>query len=109
MGRYVVFLSDLPIKVGGTTVNRWCGSSMQAIHNAAGMMQMTDEWPADLPSHWMIYFVVSDCAASAETAESHGGQVLVPPTPAGDVGTFAVIQDPQGAAFSIIELDQPAE
>jgi acetyl-CoA acyltransferase len=40
MARYVVFLSDLPIKVGGTTVNRWCGSSMQAIHNAAGMIQL---------------------------------------------------------------------
>jgi len=40
MGRYVVFLADLPITTGGTTINRWCGSSMQAIHNAAGMIQM---------------------------------------------------------------------
>jgi acetyl-CoA acyltransferase len=36
MGRYVAFLSDLPITTGGTTINRWCGSSMQAIHMAAG-------------------------------------------------------------------------
>ncbi len=36
LARYVVFLSDLPIKTGGTTINRWCGSSMQAIHMAAG-------------------------------------------------------------------------
>ena len=40
MGRYVVFLSDLPVKTGGMTVNRWCGSSMQAIHMAAGDIQM---------------------------------------------------------------------
>ena len=40
MGRYIVFLADLPITTGGTTINRWCGSSMQAIHNAAGMIQM---------------------------------------------------------------------
>jgi acetyl-CoA acyltransferase len=40
MGRYVVFLADLPVTTGGTTVNRWCGSSMQAIHNAAGLIQM---------------------------------------------------------------------
>jgi acetyl-CoA acyltransferase len=32
----LVFLSGLPNKTGGTTVNRWCGSSMEAIHMAAG-------------------------------------------------------------------------
>ena len=40
MARYVVFLADLPIKTGGMTVNRWCGSSMQAIHMASGNIQM---------------------------------------------------------------------
>jgi len=40
MARYVVFLADLPIHMGGITVNRWCGSSMQAIHMAAGAVQM---------------------------------------------------------------------
>jgi acetyl-CoA acyltransferase len=36
MGRMLVLLADLPINVSGTTVNRWCGSSMTAIHMAAG-------------------------------------------------------------------------
>lgn len=36
MGRMVVFLAGLPIETGGATVNRWCGSSMEAIHIAAG-------------------------------------------------------------------------
>lgn len=36
MARLVVFLSELPISIGGATVNRFCGSSMQAIHQAAG-------------------------------------------------------------------------
>jgi len=40
MARYIVFLADLPIHMGGITVNRWCGSSMQAIHMAAGSVQM---------------------------------------------------------------------
>ncbi|HEX7007468.1 MAG TPA: thiolase family protein [Alphaproteobacteria bacterium] len=40
IARYVVFLADLPIRMGGITVNRWCGSSMQAIHMAAGSVQM---------------------------------------------------------------------
>jgi acetyl-CoA acyltransferase len=40
MARLVVFLSGLPHSIGGTTVNRFCGSSMQSIHMAAGAIQM---------------------------------------------------------------------
>ncbi len=40
MARLVVLLADLPITVAGTTVNRFCGSSMQSIHFAAGAIQM---------------------------------------------------------------------
>ncbi|MGR8933462.1 MAG: thiolase family protein [Gammaproteobacteria bacterium] len=40
IGRLAVFLSGLPAAVAGTTVNRFCGSSMQAIHMAAGAIQM---------------------------------------------------------------------
>ena len=36
LARNVVFLSQLPNSVGGVTVNRFCASSMQAIHQAAG-------------------------------------------------------------------------
>jgi len=40
VARIVDFLADLPITVAGTTVNRFCGSSMQSIHMAAGAIQM---------------------------------------------------------------------
>jgi acetyl-CoA acyltransferase len=36
IARLVVFLAGLPISVGGATLNRFCGSSMQAVHSAAG-------------------------------------------------------------------------
>ena len=36
IARMAVFLSGLPNSVAGSTINRWCGSSMQAIHMAAG-------------------------------------------------------------------------
>ncbi len=36
MARMVALLAGLPITVAGVTVNRWCGSSMEAIHIAAG-------------------------------------------------------------------------
>ena len=40
MARLVVLMAGLPISVAGTTINRFCGSSMQSIHNAAGAIQM---------------------------------------------------------------------
>ena len=36
MARMVALLAGLPVSVAGVTVNRWCGSSMEAIHIAAG-------------------------------------------------------------------------
>lgn len=36
IARQAVFLAGLPISVAGATVNRFCGSSMEAIHMAAG-------------------------------------------------------------------------
>jgi acetyl-CoA acyltransferase len=40
LARLVVNIANLPISVAGTTVNRFCGSSMQSIHQAAGAIQM---------------------------------------------------------------------
>lgn len=40
LGRLVTFLAELPRSVAGVTVNRFCGSSMQTIHMAAGAIQM---------------------------------------------------------------------
>jgi acetyl-CoA acyltransferase len=40
VARMIGFLAELPLSVAGATVNRFCGSSMQAIHMAAGAIQM---------------------------------------------------------------------
>ncbi len=40
VARIVGFLADLPLSVAGQTINRYCGSSMQAIHSAAGAIQL---------------------------------------------------------------------
>ena len=40
LGKIVAQLSGLPNSVAGVTINRFCGSSMTAIHMAAGAMQM---------------------------------------------------------------------
>jgi acetyl-CoA acyltransferase len=40
VGRLVGLLADLPLSVAGMTVNRFCGSSMQSVHIAAGQISM---------------------------------------------------------------------
>lgn len=40
VARLILFIADLPRSIAGTTVNRFCGSSMQSIHMAAGAIQM---------------------------------------------------------------------
>jgi len=40
VARLIILLAKLPISIGGATINRFCGSSMQAIHAAAGAIQM---------------------------------------------------------------------
>lgn len=39
LARLVVFLAGLPQEVGGMTINRFCGSSMSAIHMAAAQIE----------------------------------------------------------------------
>ncbi len=70
----------------------------------SGMMPMVGEqWPADLPAHWMVYFAVTDTDGSSSRSEELGGRVAVPPfdSPAGRI---AVLNDPTGAVFSVITL-----
>ena len=40
VARLIGLLSGLPQSVGGLTVNRFCGSSMQSVHIAAGQIQL---------------------------------------------------------------------
>jgi acetyl-CoA acyltransferase len=43
VARNIVLLSGLPAETGGTTVNRLCGSSLQALHQAAHAIQSSAE------------------------------------------------------------------
>lgn len=72
--------------------------------SAGGLAPMVgDRWPAEIPSNWMVYFEVDDCDAIAAKVQDLGGSLSVPPTDVPDVGRFAVVIDPTGAAFAIIK------
>jgi predicted enzyme related to lactoylglutathione lyase len=74
---------------------------------AGGMMSIQPEW-GEVPPHWLVYFAVADCEERAEWASAHGAKLIVPPTAIPEVGRFAIVEDPQGAVFGIVELAQPA-
>ena len=69
-----------------------------------GMMEMTgDRWKG-IPPHWMPYFAVADCDKTVATVKDSGGKAYVEPTDIPGTGRFAVLADPQGAVFSVIQL-----
>ncbi len=55
------------------------------------------------PSHWMIYFLVSDCDAAAGKAKDLGGTSLLAPQDVPNVGRMSVWKDPQGAVFALFQ------
>ena len=69
-----------------------------------GLLPMKGDRWRGVPPHWMIYITVADCDERATRAGQLGGKVCVPPTDIPNVGRFSVIADPQGAAFSLIQM-----
>jgi len=68
-----------------------------------GVMDIPEEPKKQgVPPHWMTYIQVDDVDASTAKAKTHGGNILVEPFDIPNVGRMSVIQDPQGAVFSIM-------
>lgn len=64
------------------------------------------ELPADrgdTTPHWAVHFQVTDADAAAARARELGGTVLHGPMDAPGLGRPAVLQDPQGAVFALLE------
>jgi hypothetical protein len=71
--------------------------------SVGGMMEIQKEW-GEVPSHWAIYFCVDDCDAAIGKAKGLGAKIEMPPMEIENVGKFAVVQDPQGGHFLIIQM-----
>jgi hypothetical protein len=56
-----------------------------------------------VPSHWLLYFLASDCDGTAAKAKSMGATIFHGPTTMEGVGRWAVVADPQGAVFAIFQ------
>lgn len=67
----------------------------------AGMMAKPPGMPASIPSYWMPYFQVVDPDKTAAEATALGGTVMAGPADIPSGGRYAVLTDPQGAAFGL--------
>lgn len=79
------------------------GSGMSA---QAGIMDASGYLPAEVPSHWQVYFAVEDTDAAINKATAMGATVLDGPADS-DFGRVAMLADPTGATFKIISSQAP--
>jgi uncharacterized protein len=68
-----------------------------------GVMPRQPEMPADVPDSWLVYFGTADVDGDAKKAADAGATVVVAPTDIPGTGRFAVLLDPQGAAFALFQ------
>lgn len=74
----------------------------------AGIMTIPEEAARDgTPPMWMGYIYASDVDATVESVRRAGGAVYREPSDIPDVGRFAVVADPQGAAFMLLAPQGP--
>lgn len=59
-----------------------------------------------MPEFWMLYFAVDDCDATATRVAALGGAIHRAPENIPGTGRFAIVTDPQGAVFGLM---QPAD
>ncbi len=79
-------------------------------HGVAGMM--SNEHMAGAPPFWLVYFAVDGADQAAADVRARGGSVIVEPTDIPGTGRFAVVADPQGAGFGLLQpqpMDGPPE
>jgi predicted enzyme related to lactoylglutathione lyase len=63
-----------------------------------GLMQERSGSPV---AYWLSYFAVDDTDAAAARAMELGAGVILPPESLENVGRYAVLTDPTGAAFGL--------
>jgi len=84
-------------------------SGYQHIKNgdkAIGGIPAAGDLDPKIPPHWMIYFAVADVDVTVAKATGVGARTFVPPTTMEQVGRFAVLADPQGAAFALFKPER---
>lgn len=70
--------------------------------SVAGGLEISPGLPAEVPSYWMVYFVVDDVDDAFRRAIDGGATEMVAPQEFPG-GRFAIVSDPQGAMFGLLK------
>jgi hypothetical protein len=92
-------------------VFKWKTQSKDFNGNAYHLLMLGNKdvggmWPEPmkkLPPCWVTYWQVANCARTVTKVKRLGGGVLLGTTTVPDICSFAVLTDPQGAVFGILE------
>lgn len=66
-----------------------------------GIWAIPKDQQAHIPPHWMAYILVENADESLAKASKNGAKVVKPVSNAGEMGRFAIIQDPTGAHVAL--------
>jgi predicted enzyme related to lactoylglutathione lyase len=69
----------------------------------AGIFTITADFPAEMPAHWMGYIGTRDVDGTAAAAVRAGGSLMKGPEDIKGAGRYAILKDPQGAAFAVLD------
>jgi len=69
----------------------------------AGLMPRPPAVPADVPDNWLVYFGTADLDGDVKKAADLGAGVIAGPADIPGTGRFAVLTDPQEAAFALFQ------
>lgn len=76
----------------------------------AGLMKLPDDAKSmGAPPSWLVYMGTQDIAATIAQAQRLGGRVLKDVKEAPEVGKWAILADPQGATFAVLQSSNPAQ
>ena len=70
----------------------------------AGIMSKVGQ-AGDPPPNWLIYFAADDCDRTLADITAAGGTALTDPADIPGTGRFAIVADPQGAVFGLLQPD----
>lgn len=91
--------AEVPMEGGSFTMLRVDGQYV------AGFRDQEDE---NSTPRWEVYFGIADTDAGIATARASGAKLLVEPFDVEGIGRMAMLSDPQGAVFWILQ-EPPAE
>lgn len=94
---YRAEVSDTP---NGPYTAFWAEGNVEG--NAAAGMMAKNEGMGPIPNYWGVYFGTDDVDATVGEVQANGGNVLMPGMDIPGVGRMAVVQDPQGAVFTVM-------